>query len=250
VEGFKAGTTSLWPLELEELGLYVREGTKLLHLQCHFGLDTLSWARRGATVTGVDFSGEGIRTARSLAREVGLTKRATFVQSDVESLPDKLSGLFDVVFTSWGALIWLADLERWAEVVDRFLKPGGVLYVAEFHPYAFLLADDATPESLRIGYPYFMYGIPQRFDEDGDYAVPDAKPAHTVTFEWLHGFAEIIDPLLRRGLRLDFLHELPYTVPGLPFRFLEKDDQGMLRVKGHHEDFPLTFTLKMTKEDR
>lgn len=248
VAGFKAGKSSLSEIELGELGPLVREGTRLLHLQCHFGLDTLSWARRGAIATGVDFSGEGIETARALAAEVGLSERAVFVQSDVASLPDRLSGAFDVVVTSWGALIWLGDLERWADVIDRFLRPGGVLYVAEFHPYAFLLADDATPDSLRIGYPYFMYGVPQRFDEDGDYADPDARIEHTVTFEWLHGFGEIIDPLLRRGLRLDFLHELPYTVPGLPFAFLEKDARGMLRMKGRHEDFPLTFTLKMTKE--
>jgi len=248
VDGFKAGQTSLWPLELEELGPYIREGTTLLHLQCHFGLDTLSWARRGAAVTGVDFSGEGIRTARSLAAEVGLAERAAFVQSDVDSLPDKLSGSFDVVFTSWGALIWLGDLERWAEVIAGFLRPGGTFYIAEFHPCVFLLADDATPESLHLGYPYFMYGVPQRFDEDGDYADPEAKVEHTVTFEWLHGFAEIVDPLLRRGLRLDFLHELPYTIPGLTLPFLEKDERGMQRVKGHHEDFPLSFTLKMTKE--
>ena len=121
--------------------------------------------------------------------------------------------------------------------------------MAEFHPYAFLLAEDSTPDSLRIGFPYFMHGVPARFDEPGDYADPEATQEHTVTFEWLHGFAEIIDPLLRRGLRLDFLHELPYTVPGLPFSFLEKDESGMLRVKEHHEDFPLTFTLRMTKED-
>jgi SAM-dependent methyltransferase len=250
VAGFRAGKTSLSEIELGELGPLVGEGTTLLHLQCHFGLDTLSWARRGAVVTGADFSGEGIRTARALAGEVGLSRRATFVQSDVESLPDQLSGSFDVVFSSWGALIWLGDLERWAEVIAHFLKPGGTFYLAEFHPYSFLLADDARPDALRIGYPYFQYGVPQRFDEDGDYAVPDAKPKNTVTFEWLHGFGEIIDPLLRRGLRLDFLHELPYTVPGLAFTFLEKDDRGMLRVKGHHEDFPLTFTLKMTKEER
>jgi len=248
VDGFKAGKTSLSEIELGELGPLVREGTRLLHLQCHFGLDTLSWARRGAIATGVDFSGEGIETARALAAEVGLSGRAAFVQSDVAGLPDRLSGTFDVVFTSWGALIWLGDLERWADVVTHFLKPGGTLYVAEFHPYAFLLADDATPESLHLGYPYFMYGVPQRFDEPGDYADPDAKVEHTVTFEWLHGFSEILDPLLRRGLRLDFLHELPYTVPGLPFAFLEKDARGMLRMKGRHEGFPLTFTLLMTKE--
>ena len=159
VAGFKAGATSLSPIEIGELGPLVHEGTTLLHLQCHFGLDTLSWARRGAVVTGVDFSGEGVKTARALADDVGLSARATFVRSDVGSLPDVLSGDFDVVFTSWGALIWLGDLERWAEVVAHFLKPGGVLYIAEFHPYAFVLADDATPDSLRIGHPYFMYGV-------------------------------------------------------------------------------------------
>ena len=250
VPGFKAGRIALSEIELGELGPLVGEGTTLLHLQCHFGLDTLSWARRGAVVTGADFSGEAVRTARALADEVGLSARATFVQSELERLPDVLSGRFDVVFTSWGALIWLGDLERWAEVIDHFLAPGGTFYLAEFHPYAFLLADDAAADSLRIGYPYFQYGVPQRFDDDEDYADRNAKLEHTVTFEWLHGFGEIIDPLLRRGLRLEFLHELPYTIPGLTLPFLEKDDRGMLRVKGHHDDFPLTFTLKMTKERR
>jgi SAM-dependent methyltransferase len=250
VPGFKAGKTSLSEIELTELGPSIREGTTLLHLQCHFGLDTLSWARRGAVVTGADFSGEGIRTARALAGEAGLSSRATFVRSDIEHLPDVLQGSFDVVFTSWGALIWLGDLERWAEVVDHFLAPGGTFYVAEFHPYGFLLAEDSTPDALRIGYPYFQYGVPQKFDEPGDYADPTAEPEHTVTFEWLHGVGEILDPLLQRGLHLEFLHELPYTVPGLPFPFLEKDDRGMLRVKGRPDAFPLTLTIKMTKESR
>ena len=175
VEGFKKGRSSLSDIEVSELGPLIHEGTTLLHLQCHFGLDTLSWARRGAVVTGVDFSGEGIATARGLADEVGLSARATFVQSDVLALPDVLQGSFDVVFTSWGALIWIGDLERWAQVVAHFLKPGGTFYIAEFHPYAFLLADDSSSDSLRIGYPYFQYGRPQRFDEPGDYADPEAR---------------------------------------------------------------------------
>jgi SAM-dependent methyltransferase len=241
VEGFKKGRCSLSRIELDELGPSVREGTTLLHLQCHFGLDTLSWARRGALVTGADFSGAGIATARELADEVGLSARATFVQSDILTLPDVLQGSFDVVFASWGALIWIGDLERWAQVAASFLKPGGTLYIAEFHPYAYLLADDATPESLRIGYPYFQYGRPQRFDEPGDYAARDARMQHTVTFE-------ILDPLLHSGLRLDFLHEFPHTIVGLPFPFLEICEDGLQRVKGHHEDFPLSFSLKMTKE--
>ena len=189
VEGFRKGRSSLSAIELAELGPIVREGTTLLHLQCHFGLDTLSWARRGAVVTGVDFSGEGIETACALADDVGLSARATFVQSDVLALPDVLSGQFDVVFTSWGALIWLGDLEGWAQVIAHFLKPGGTFYLAEFHQYAYLLADEASPDSLRIGYPYFQYGRPQRFDEPGDYAYPKARQQHTVTFEWNHGFA-------------------------------------------------------------
>jgi len=248
VEGFKKGRCSLSEIELGELGPSVHEGTTLLHLQCHFGLDTLSWARRGAVVTGVDFSGEGVATARALADDVGLSARATFVQSDVLALPDVLEGRFDVVFTSWGALIWIGDLERWAHVIAHFLKPGGTFYLAEFHPYAYLLADDAAPGSLRIGYPYFQYGRPQRFDEPDDYADREARMQHTVTFEWNHGFAEILDPLLHNGLRLEFLHEFPHTIVGLPFPFLEVCEDGLQRVKGHHADFPLSFSLKMTKE--
>jgi SAM-dependent methyltransferase len=248
IAGFKAGKTSLHQIEIDELGPLVVEGTTLLHLQCHFGLDTLSWARQGATVTGIDFSGEGVATARRLADEVGLSARATFVQSDVLALPDVLQGSYDVVFSSWGALIWIGDLERWAQVIAHFLTPGGTFYIAEFHPYAFLLADDASPESLRIGYPYFQYGRPQRFDEPDDYADREARMQHTVTFEWNHGFAEILDPLLRSGLRLEFLHEFPHTIVGLPFPFLEVGADGLQRVKGHHDDFPLSFSLKMTKE--
>ena len=247
VEGFKSGRSSLTRVEQDELGPLVHEGTSLLHLQCHFGLDTLSWARAGAVVTGADFSGEAIAQARAQADEVGLSARATFVQSDVTSLADVLGGQFDVVFTSWGVLIWLQDLEPWADVVTHFLKPGGTFYLAEFHPNVMTLAEDSTPDRLRVGYPYFQHGEPLRFDEPGTYADPGARTRNNVTYEWVHGFAETIDPLLRRGLRLDVLHEFPFT-HGLSLPFLEKCDDGLLRVKGHHDDFPLSFSLKMTKE--
>ena len=247
VAGFKAGRCSLSRIEREELGPFVHEGTTLLHLQCHFGLDTLSWARRGAVATGVDFSGEAIRTARALAAETGLSDRTAFVQSDVEGLPQRLDGRFEVVFTSWGALLWLADLDRWAAVVDHFLAPGGTVYVAEFHPCVMLLADDATPDELTVAYPYFQHGVPMRFDEPGDYADPGAALANTVTYEWNHGLAEVLEPLLRRGFDLAHLHEFPYTVPGLRFPFLELCDDGMQRVAGRHDGFPLSFSLRMTK---
>ena len=190
--GFLAGETALTPVELEELGPFVHEGTTLLHLQCHFGLDTLTWARAGAVVTGADFSGAAIAQARALAAEVGLSARATFVQSDVTSLADVLGGRFDVVFTSWGVLIWLQDLEPWADVVTHFLKPGGTFYLAEFHPNVLTLAEDSTPDRLRVGYPYFQHGEPLRFDEPGTYADPGARTRNNVTYEWVHGFAETI----------------------------------------------------------
>ncbi len=247
LEGFRAGRSSLTAIEERELGPLVAEGSTMLHLQCHFGLDTLSWARRGVQVTGADFSGEAITRARALAEELGLSARASFVQSDVYGLPEALQGQFDIVYTSWGVLIWLPDLERWADVVARFLKPGGIFYLAEFHPNVLTLADDSTPQRLRIGYPYFQHGEPLRFDEPGTYADPGAETEHNVTYEWVHGFAETIDPLLRRGLRLDFLHEFPYT-HGLSFPFLEKCEDGLLRLRGHHDDFPLSYSLKMTKE--
>ncbi len=247
VAGFKAGASSLTSIEESELGPFVGEGTSLLHLQCHLGLDTLSLARRGATVTGADFSPAAVAAARSLADAVGLSQRASFVCSDVNSLPANLEGRFDVVFTSWGVLLWLADLQAWSAVVAHFLRPGGTFYMAEFHPFALTLADDATADSLRVGYPYFQHGLPLRCDEPGTYADPAAQIQHTVTYQWTHGFQEIIDPLLERGLRLDFLHEFPYT-HGLSFAVLEECDDGWLRVRGHHEDFPLSFSMKMTQE--
>ena len=245
VDGFKAGQSSLTSIERDELGPFVREGTRLLHLQCHFGLDTLSWARMGATVTGIDFSPTAVRLARELADGVGLSARASFIRSDLHRLPEVLDETFDIVFTSWGALIWLPDLEPWADIVLRYLRPGGMLYIAEFHPAAMLLADDATPDLLRVQYPYFQYGDPLRFDEPGSYADPDAVVQNTVSYEWNHGLGEIVDPLLRRGLRLEFLHEFPYQ-HGLDFDCMEMGEDGWARLSGH-PGYPLSYSLLMTR---
>ncbi|MFC7202067.1 class I SAM-dependent methyltransferase [Haloferax namakaokahaiae] len=133
VDGFLAGESSLMDLEREELGSV--EGNSLLHLQCHFGMDTLSWAREGATVTGIDFSPKAIEMARELRDEAGIdADQARFVESDVYELPENLDGEFDVVFTSYGAISWLSDIDQWAEIIDHFLKPGGTFYIAEIHP--------------------------------------------------------------------------------------------------------------------
>ncbi len=249
VEGFREGRETLTSIELEELGPDVGEGTRLLHLQCHFGLDTLSWARHGATVTGIDFSEEGVGLARRLADEVGLSSRATFLRANVYDLPDTLDDEFDVVFTSWGVLNWLGDLRRWAQVAARYVRPGGIFYIAEFHPFAFVLDDKARPGDLRIGYPYFQGSEPSRFDEPGSYADPKAETRNTVTYEWNHPLGEVVTSLIEAGLELEHLHEFPYT-HGLRYPFLEESPDGWLRIRGHEEDYPLSFSLRARRPAR
>ncbi|MGH8056587.1 MAG: class I SAM-dependent methyltransferase [Candidatus Entotheonellia bacterium] len=161
VAGFKAGRDSLDPITLAGPG-DVR-GKSLLHLQCHFGLDTLSWARRGATVTGVDFSEEAITTARALATELHL--HATFLQSNLYDLPQHLTGHFDVVFTSYGVLGWLPELEGWAQVIAHFLKPGGIFYIVEAHPFALLFDERRDIAELRLRESYFRGPEPLREEE-------------------------------------------------------------------------------------
>ena len=247
VDGFRRGKSSLSALELEELGPLVGEGTTLLHLQCHFGLDTLSWARRGAVVTGVDFSGEGIATARALADDVGLTARATFLQSDVERLPEGCRVVRRGVHV----------LGR-PHLAGRPRAVGGRGLPASSSPAASSTSPSSTPtrtcsaetprrESLRVGYPYFQYGSPQRLDEEGDYADLTAEPRNTVTYEWNHGFAEIIDPLLRRGLRLGSCTSSRTPSPGCPS--LPRALRGRPAARqGPPRGRPADFTLLMTKE--
>lgn len=212
VASFKAGKSKLKPVELEELG-DVR-GKTLLHLQCHFGLDTLSWAREGAAVTGIDFSEQAIEMARALAEETGIEAR--FVVSDIYALPDNLDEQFDIVFTSYGALCWLPDITRWAQVSAHFVRPSGTFYVAEFHPFSQIFDDEPEVTDLHVRYPYFPLADPMRFVDAGDYAEPSADITNNVTYEWPHPVSEVLTALINAGLRIEFLHEFPTT----PFRFL------------------------------
>ena len=159
VAGFKAGKSTLMPVEVEEVGDVA--GKSLLHLQCHFGLDTMSWARLGAKATGVDFSEPAIALARSLSDELAIDVR--FVHSNVYDLPENLEGRFDIVFTSYGAVNWLPDLAGWARVVSHFLKPGGTFYVIDGHPFTWGL-DDENPDDIIIRYPYFRSDEPLKFE--------------------------------------------------------------------------------------
>jgi SAM-dependent methyltransferase len=244
VPGFKAGRDSLHSLEVDELGDV--SGQTLLHLQCHFGMDTISWARRGAIVTGVDFSPVAIETARKLAQEVGIEAR--FVQSDVYSLPDNLPGEFDIVYTSYGVLSWLPDVSLWAQIVAHFLRPGGTFYVAEFHPTSGVFVPAPEGEGIVPKYPYFA-GDPIITDEDGTYADREAKLQNRVTCSWAHPVSEVVSALIDAGLRIEFLHEFPFTIEQFN-EWLHLCDDGYWRLPRHAESFPLMYSIRATKPER
>lgn len=232
LEAFKAGEDVLNDIEIQGVGSV--EGKSLLHLQCHFGQDTLCWARRGARVTGVDFSPVALDTAKALAEELGLEAR--FVLSDLYSLPEVLDDRFDVVFASYGAVCWLPDLERWAAVVRRFLKPGGLFFLAEFHP-ALMMLDDGFEQ---IGYPYFNRG-PLFFDVQGTYAQPDA-PIRSSACVWNHSLADVIGALLRQGLRLEFFQEYDYSPYNCFPNFVETE-KGRFRHAVYTGKLPLVYAV-------
>ena len=243
VDGFKAGRMTLDPITLAGPGDVT--GKSLLHLQCHFGMDTMSWARRGAIVTGVDFSAEAIEAARTLAAEVGI--QVTFVHCDLYDLPQHLTGQFDVVFTSYGVLGWLPDLGRWAQVIAHFLKPGGIFYIVEVHPVALLFDEHRQDAELRLLYPYFQGAEPLRIEKDGSYAAPDA-PIRSVTYAWIHPLAEIIASLLRAGLRIEAFDEYPF-VRWAVFPWMERRADGGWQLPSGQQSIPLMFSLKATKDD-
>ena len=243
IEGFKAGTTTLDPIVLAGPGDVT--GKSLLHLQCHFGLDTLKWARRGAIVTGINFSEEGIKAARALAAEVRIP--ANFIQCDLYNLPQHLTGQFDVVFTSHGVLSWLPDLERWAQVIAHFLKPSGIFYIVEVHPVALLFDENRKDAELRLLYPYFQGAEPLRTEQNGCYAVPDA-PIRSVTYDWIHTMAEIIGSLLRAGLRITAFEEYPFVAWAV-FPWMERGAERYWQLPDGNKSIPLMFSLKATKDD-
>ncbi len=249
VEGFLAGASSLTKTELDELGPEVA-GKRLLHLQCHFGLDTLSWARLGATVTGVDFSARAIALARRLAAECGLP--ASFVECDLSELPTVLDGRFDVVYTSWGVLCWLSDLARWARLIADYLAPGGSFYIAEFHPFLFALTDEC--EEPHVGRDsYFHRAEPHAWENDGggSYADPAAHVEAPVQYEWDHPLGEIVTALTQAGLTIEYLHEFRRLEEGrsLDWPCIAQRPDGSSGLRYLRDEFPLSFSLRARRRD-
>src|SRR5690606_29373411 len=198
LESFRQGRSTLSETEIAEVGDVT--GKRLLHLMCHIGLDTLSWARLGAHVTGLDFSGEALRIAARLADETGLS--AEWVQSEVIEAADRLDSTYDIVYTSRGVLMWIEDTSAWARTCARLLKPGGVFYLLEYHPLT--LALDRTEGGLRLRHDYFYAPEPIIVNKDGSYAVDEVGLAHQESREWTHSLGEVVTALIDAGIRLEF----------------------------------------------
>jgi SAM-dependent methyltransferase len=245
VDGFKAGRITVPHLERAEVGDV--SGKSLLHLQCHFGMDTMSWARLGAIVTGVDYSEQAIELARSLAQELGINAR--FVCSNVYDLleealiPDK----FDIVYTSNGVLSWLPDLKPWGKIIADHLKPGGTFYLLEAHPFMYTLKSN---QDLEVTYPYFASET-LRFDYDHSYADRETVLEHNTEYNWNHSLSEIINALLSQNLALEFLHEFPFCSWDY-FSDMEEVEIGgdkwhQLKDPRKREMVPQMFSLKAKK---
>ncbi|MEQ8267083.1 MAG: class I SAM-dependent methyltransferase [Parvibaculum sp.] len=242
VKEFLGGETSLDPLILGEVGEVA--GKRLLHLQCHFGLDTLSFARMGAEATGLDFSPKAIAAARKLAAEAGIAAR--FVNARVDEAAPQAGTGYDIVFSSWGVLMWLPDLDVWAGTIADCLASGGFFYLAEGHPMLWALDDEGktVAENFRIVRSYFLEG-PQQWDNAHDYAEPGIRLTHFRSNEWQHTLGDVVSALAGAGLRIEFLHEhdmLPWAgVPSLEW------DGTFYRAPEGAPRLPLSYSLKARK---
>lgn len=240
VKGFKEGKTSLNSIELEELG-NVR-GKSLLHLQCHFGQDTLAWAQKGAYVTGVDFSDSAIKIANSLSQQLDI--QANFVRADICDIPNILKTKFDIVFTSYGVLKWLHDIQQWAEIVSYCLKPGGIFYLVEFHPFLYILDYDLAE---KISHSYFYNEKPICYEEIGSYAVTDPERTHPA-YAWSHTISDVINALLFTGLQLEFVHEFPFSTINC-FPFVIEEEPGKYVHNKYPNIIPMLYSIKAIKQE-
>lgn len=202
IQPFLAGEDNLHDIEHEEIGDVA--GLRIAHLQCHIGIDTLCLARRGACCVGLDFSPRSIAAARMLQEKTGLDAR--FVEGNVYDARQLIEGDFDMVYVTWGAIGWLPDVRRWAEVASSLLKPGGRLYLLEGHP-SFMQVDEKAAE-LRIAFDWRNPpDRPLTMSEETSYTGDTAKIAHAVTHEWLHPLSEVVNAVIGAGLTLEWLHE-------------------------------------------
>lgn len=236
IEDLVAGSDHLRPFETDELGPVT--DLDLVHLQCHIGTDTVCWARHGARTVGLDFSSPALTAAADLADRCGVA--VEWVRSDLYDAVEALGGrAFDVVYTGVGALNWLPDLDSWAHVVQRLLRPGGVLYLVELHPMWIALGDDGhTIREDAITGAYQAWNLPQ----DGSYGAPGTDFDHHSTFERLHPLSDVISAVLDAGLVVELFHEWPYTPSPTPW--LVQGGDGLYRFGDDAIPFPLMYSLR------
>jgi 2-polyprenyl-3-methyl-5-hydroxy-6-metoxy-1,4-benzoquinol methylase len=237
MEAFLNGQSTLNPIELALLG-DIKDKTAL-HLQCHFGQDSISLSKLGAKVTGVDFSEAAIAKARELAKQ--LNADTEFILSSVYDLPDKHSQKYDIVYTSYGVIGWLPDITKWAKVISHFLKPGGRLVFVEFHPVVWMFDNNFE----KVAYNYFnKEAIVETLE--GTYANREAKLT-TTSITWNHGLAEVIEALLAEGINIKQFKEYDYS-PYNCLSGMEEFEPGKYRITSFGNKLPLVYAVEGLKK--
>ncbi|MCB9209150.1 MAG: class I SAM-dependent methyltransferase [Ignavibacteriales bacterium] len=228
---------SLNSIELEELGNI--KNKSILHLQCHFGQDTISLANLGAKVTGIDFSENAIEKAKELSNIVNI--KADFICSNIYDLKKSLNRKFDIVFTSYGTIGWLPDINNWAEIVSYFLKRNGKFIIAEFHPYIWMFSNNFK----EIKYSYFHTSAPIKEVIKGTYADRNSD-VKLVEYGWNHSLSDVINSLISHGLKIESLKEFPYS-PYNCFSNLIESKKGKFVFKDFPNLIPMVYSLKAKK---
>ena len=236
LDGFKKGANVLTPIELDEIGDV--KGKSILHLQCHFGMDTMSLSRMGAKCTGVDLSDEAIKLAKEINEELKLD--AKFICCNVYETSTHVMEIFDIVFTSYGTIGWLPDLDPWAKVITERLKPGGYFYMAEFHPVIWMFDDDFTS----IKYHY----------DNKELIVMEDQPTYTGDkneivgreYSWNHSISEVLNALINAGLKIEFFNEHTYS-PYSNFKNSVETESGKWHIKGMEGKLPMVYSLRAIK---
>ncbi|MBF0546399.1 MAG: class I SAM-dependent methyltransferase [Candidatus Riflebacteria bacterium] len=237
MEGFLKGENSLQKIELNLIGAI--KGKSILHLQCHFGQDTLSLARMGANVTGIDLSDVSIEKAKKLNSDLGLN--ANFICCNLYDLPKHLNETFDLVFTSYGAIGWLPDLKKWGDIISQYLKPGGTFILVEFHPFIWMF----DQQFKEIQYSYFNFG-PIEESCVGTYADPQADFSHE-TVGWNHHFGEVFNSIIQSGLSILDFQEYDYSPYNCLWN-LKEDKKGEFRIIGLEKKIPLVYSILALKK--
>jgi SAM-dependent methyltransferase len=237
LDGFRSGKNMLTQIELNEVGNV--KNKSLLHLQCHFGLDTMSWSRLGAKCTGVDLSDDAIKLAKEINEDLKLNTK--FVCCNVYDLKNHLDEKFDIVFTSYGTIGWLPDLNKWADIVSHFLKPGGIFYMAEFHPVVWMFDDEFT----HIKYYY----------DNRELIVMENMPTYTgdtngiqgKEYSWNHSLSEVLNALINAGLKIEMFNEHMFS-PYPNFSKSVETEKGKWQIKGMEGKIPMVYSLKAIKQ--